>query len=87
MRVLLPFLYTDNAIAAELEEEQITDVSEHMTKEMQEMKDAEEENWRAENLLTEADLKMVTTDIPERIQSKTSNSRSPRFISNRFIYA
>ena len=68
-----------------MQEEGVADIPDmRMTKEMQEMKDAEEENWREENLLTQADLKIASTDIPERIQLKKSLfflvMVTPRFI-------
>lgn len=38
------------------------------TEEMDQAKEAEEQIWKEENLMTERDLAIVATDIPERMQ-------------------
>lgn len=51
---------------------------------MEAMKEAEERFWKEENLMTEKDLEIARTDIPERIQLEGSNDNE--MIFNRFIY-
>ena len=38
------------------------------TKEMDEAKETEERLWKEENLMTERDLTIASTDLPERMQ-------------------
>lgn len=48
------------------------------------MKEAEERFWKEENLMTERDLEIARTDIPERIQLEGSNDYDKIF--TRYIY-
>ena len=76
----------ENKLAEELREEGETTHSEEVieTKEMEAMKEAEERFWKEENLMTERDLEIARTDIPERIQLEGSNDYDKIF--TRYIY-
>lgn len=56
------------------------------TKEMDEVKAAEEQIWKEENLMTERDLEIASKDIPERMQlgkgSVASSGRLQRYASS-----
>ena len=56
------------------------------TKEMDEVKAAEEQIWKEENLMTERDLEIASKDIPERMQlgkgSVASSGRLLRYASS-----
>lgn len=56
--------------AEELREENLTEEVQEapLTREMEMLKEKEEQFWKEENLMTERDLEIAAADIPERIQ-------------------